>query len=55
MNALLPKFQTCLVTTHEAGFHPGDWTFVDKRLDIGNPTLASYGKAPPEKGSGTFR
>jgi len=32
MNALLPKFQTCLVRTHEADFHPGYWSFVDKQI-----------------------
>jgi hypothetical protein len=34
MNALLPKFQTCLVRTHEAGFHPGYWSFVDKQIRV---------------------
>jgi hypothetical protein len=32
MNALLPKFQTCLVRTYDAGFHPRYWSFVDKQI-----------------------
>jgi len=32
MNVLLPKFQACLVRTHEAGFHPGYGSFVDKQI-----------------------
>ena len=31
MNALLPKFHTCLVRRYQAGFYPGYWSFVDKQ------------------------
>jgi hypothetical protein len=26
--------QTCLVRTHEAGFHKGYWSFVDKQIIV---------------------
>jgi hypothetical protein len=34
MNALLPKFQTCLLRTHEAGFHPCYRSCADKQIQV---------------------